>query len=78
MHYPPGTPIRVRWRDAWFEYEGATDSEDYLVETLGFYVSDNTNFIDVAAERLPDGNWRAVTHIPQVLVQEHESLVAEL
>jgi hypothetical protein len=61
-------PVKVVWRDAYFDFSrdgtGGDDREDYLVVTYGVLLSDGPTFFDVAAELLPDGDQRAVTHIP--------------
>ncbi len=59
--------LRVLWRDAWFDFDrsGADEvREDYIVETVGHLISDGPVFLSLAAEVLPDGDHRAVTHIP--------------
>ena len=65
--------VRVRWHDAWFDFEHAREGfrADYIVETVGFLVRESRTVISVAAERLPghDG-FRAVTHIERKTVQE--------
>jgi hypothetical protein len=67
-----GKPVMVEWRDAYFDFsrdgEGLSDRDDYRVTTYGELLSDGPLFFDVAAELLPDGDQRAVTHIPVELV----------
>lgn len=68
----------VRWHDAWFDF----DLEDrdhrrdgYLVTTVGFLIAEGPRFLSVAQELLPDGEgFRAVTHIPCVLIEERHEL----
>jgi hypothetical protein len=68
-------PVRVDWRDASFELEGSsTPPEEYLVETFGWIVAENTRFLTVASERLPDDGIRAVTYIPKVNVERIQDL----
>lgn len=58
-------PIRVLWRDAWFDFEETEERTDYLVETVGWIVGDSPKFLSIAQERLPNGDgFRAITHIP--------------
>ena len=70
--------VVVTWRDAWFAYQQAHEAdhrEDYLVRTAGFLIADDPAdaFVHVAAEVLPDGEgYRAVTHVPRVLVVDLE------
>jgi hypothetical protein len=64
-------PVCVEWRDASFTLEGsATPPEEFLVETYGWIVGENTLFYAVASERLPFDDVRAVSYIPKVMVQE--------
>ena len=69
--------VRVLWRDAHFDYEEADPHPDYLVVTLGFVVSSGPAFLSIAAERLPDGGHRAVTHIPLESVVEGPTELTE-
>lgn len=64
--------ILVRWHDAWFDVDHeAEQRDDYLVETVGFRIAVDDRYLHVAAERLPDGEgWRAITHIPVVVIDE--------
>jgi hypothetical protein len=63
--------VRVLWRDAYFEYEGDGEPHpDYLVVTLGHLIADGPTFVSVAAERLPDGTYRAITYVPRESVLE--------
>ena len=66
--------VLVTWHDAWFDFdqENAEDSRsDYLVQTVGFLVSDGPRFVSVAQEVLPDGEgFRAVTHIPASVIED--------
>lgn len=59
-----GALVRVQWRDAWFEFDGPEEKDDYLVHTVGFVVKDGPRFLHIASEMLPDDGWRAVTAIP--------------
>lgn len=63
---------RVRWRDAFFVLD-ETDQEDCIVETVGWVLQDGPTYITLAGEKLPDG-WRAITHVPAVLVQDVTTL----
>ena len=72
---PPEFPlVLVTWRDAWFDFDEPDPEEaraDYLVTTVGFLVRQGPRFVSVAQEVLPDGDgFRAVTHIPTVVVQK--------
>lgn len=64
--------VLVRWHDAWFDFEHGTGDwrEDYLVQTVGFLVRQDSRVISLAQELLPghDG-YRAVTHIPMGVVE---------
>lgn len=75
----PDPPIvAVSWTDAWFDTDLEATSAircDYLVTTVGFLIAENPRFISVAQELLPDGDgFRAVTHIPKVLIEEQHEL----
>jgi hypothetical protein len=69
--------ILVRWHDAWFDVDHeAEPREDYLVETVGYRIAADDRYLHVAAERLPDGEgWRAITHIPVVVIDEVVELI---
>lgn len=68
----------IRWQDSWFDFDlERTDcrSDDYLVTTVGFLIAEDPRFVSVAAELLPDGDgFRAVTHIPRMLIEERYEL----
>ena len=68
-----GKPCHVQWRDAYFDFDrnGGAESErdDFLVSTFGVVRSVGEKFLDLVSEQLPDGDERAITHIPVVLVQ---------
>jgi hypothetical protein len=71
---PPTPPlVIVTWRDAFFDFDKTTADEfraDYLVNTVGFLVSDGPTFVSLAQEVLPDDEgFRAVTHIPRAVVE---------
>jgi hypothetical protein len=71
---PPVPPlVMVTWRDAFFDFDKVTADEfrtDYMVNTVGFLVSDGPTFVSLAQEVLPDDEgYRAVTHIPRAVVQ---------
>jgi hypothetical protein len=67
--------LAVTWRDAWFDFDGNSERDDYLVRTVGFLVKDGPRFLSLAQEMLPDGDgFRAVTHIPVAVVEKREPL----
>jgi hypothetical protein len=71
---PPVPPlVMVTWRDAFFDFDKVTADEfrtDYLVNTVGFLVSDGPTFVSLAQEVLPDDEgYRAVTHIPRAVIE---------
>lgn len=68
--------VLVTWRDAHFEFESADAAPpiDWLVQTVGFLIGRGPVFCSVASERLPAGDWRAVTHIPADAVVEIRTL----
>jgi hypothetical protein len=71
---PPVPPlVMVTWRDAFFDFDKVTADEfrtEYLVNTVGFLVSDGPTFVSLAQEILPDDEgYRAVTHIPHAVVE---------
>lgn len=66
--------VRCHWRDAHFDFDDAGPPIDYIVETVGFLLADGPVFISIAAERLPDGSHRAVTHIPKECCIDLEAL----
>ncbi len=61
------------WHDAFFDFEEAHAADcrdDYLVQTVGYLVSEGPRFVAIAQELLPDGDgFRAVTHIPTAIVE---------
>jgi hypothetical protein len=62
--------VRVTWLDANFEFDSdGSAPEDYEVDTVGHFVSQGLRFLTLAGEILPDGSYRAVSHIPTVLVR---------
>jgi DNA-binding cell septation regulator SpoVG len=67
--------VRVDWVDALFELDGnGSPPDSFDVETYGWIVGQNQTFVTVAGERLPDGQYRALTHIPQILIQHIQDL----
>ena len=66
--------VLVTWRDAWFDFDEPDPQDarsDYLVNTAGYLVRRGPRFVSVAQEVLPDGDgFRAVTHIPVVVVEK--------
>lgn len=73
--------VLVTWRDAWFDFDAADPEDtrpDYLVHTVGFLVREGPRFVSIAQEILPDDDgFRAVTHIPVVVVEEMTPLRPE-
>ena len=71
--YAIGKPCHVQWRDAFFDFDrnGGAESErdDFLVSTYGVVRAVGERFTDIVSEQLPDGDERAITHVPTVLVQ---------
>jgi hypothetical protein len=68
-------PVRVDWVDALFELDGnGSPPDSFDVETYGWIVGQNQTFVTVAGERLPDGQYRAITHIPAVLIEHIQDL----
>jgi hypothetical protein len=69
----------VVWRDAYFDFDrngGAeSDRDDFLVKTYGELRMVGEKFIDLVSEALPDGDERAITHIPIVLVERAYALM---
>ena len=65
--------VLVIWRDAFFDFDQKSTEDfrsEYLVHTVGFLVADGPTFISLAQEVLPDDEgYRAVTHIPRVVVE---------
>ena len=68
-----GHPCHIVWRDAYFDFDRAgsagDDRDDYLVHTYGVVRAIGPKFVDIVGEELPDGDERAITHVPAVLVQ---------
>jgi hypothetical protein len=67
----------VTWTDAFFD-EGQITRDDfrseYVVRTVGFLVRDDADILSLAQELLPDGEYRAVSHIPRQLVRSCRQL----
>jgi hypothetical protein len=75
IHLSPGDLLAVTWRDAWFDFDGNSERDDYLVRTVGFLVKDGPKFLSLAQEVLPDGDgYRAVTHVPLVCIEHKQAL----
>ena len=69
-----GDLVRVEWQDAWVDHDESEvrDWKDAMpVSTLGYLLRDRP-VVSVAAERLPDGKYRCVTHIPRSIVEKVE------
>jgi hypothetical protein len=67
-----GTLVRVRWSDAWFEFEhdGDAFADVYKVDTVGIVVNVGSVYLSLASERLANGDgYRSVTHIPHRIVE---------
>jgi hypothetical protein len=78
MNAPNAPLVLVRWHDAWFDFD-LEDADcrrsDYLVTTVGFLVAEDPLYVSIAQELLPDGDgFRAVTHVPRVLIEEQHEL----
>jgi len=54
--------VAVTWTDAYQDDEAT--SHAFPVTTIGFVTERNAEWLSIAAEQVPDGGWRAVTHIP--------------
>ena len=70
-----GDIVAVSWLDAWCDDTASPETfrESYAVETIGILLRD-ADVVSVAAERIQDGDYRAVTHIPRSLVKSVEVL----
>ena len=63
--------VLVRWYDAWFDADVPEDGyrTDYLVQTVGWLVSQDETRTSIAAELLPDDEGvRAISHIPELSI----------
>lgn len=63
--------LTVEWRDAYFDFDNlhSKSRDDYIVNTVGFLISEGPMFLSLAQEILPEGDgYRAVTHIPWDIV----------
>jgi len=72
--------VKLTWRDAHFEFssdDAAAPPADHLVQTVGWVVAATPLFVSIAAEQLPDGTWRAVTHIPRAAIVQSCSLAED-
>lgn len=61
----------VVWTDAWFDHDESAPEDwtpNFVVTSIGFLVRDGAEVLSLAHEVLPDGQYRAVTHIPRSLV----------
>lgn len=65
--------VKVTWRDAYFDLD-QTDSHDYIVSTVGWLIDGDDRFLHIAAEKLPDGGWRAITNVPRECVIRQEGV----
>ena len=66
-----GAIVEVIWADAWFEVDGSDPPwrEEFLVRTYGILLRRGAKVLTVASESLPDGQHRAISHIPRALVR---------
>ncbi len=71
--------VLVRWVDAWFDHEGKPGDwrAEYEVSTVGWLVRDEGT-VSLAQETLPDGEFRAITHIPRSVVRDVVELIEEV
>ena len=65
----------VTWTDA--HMDDAPYARDFEVTTVGFVTERGSDHVSVAAEALPDGEWRCVTHIPREVVRKVVTLRAD-
>lgn len=77
----PPEVVECVWTDAW----GDTDQhspeiwrENFPVHSVGFLVRDEEAVVSLAAEILPDGDYRGVLHIPRQLMVSCRRLVKEV
>lgn len=67
--------VTVHWHDAWMDDSILDlDKNSYLVKTVGWLLRDDDIMVVVAAEKQPDGGYRAVTHIPRSIVKKVEPI----
>jgi hypothetical protein len=64
----------VTWRDAHFSINDDNDSEDFLMQTVG-WTSIDGRWLRIEGEHGPDGSARAVTRVPVENVVERQMLV---
>jgi hypothetical protein len=66
----------VVWYDAWFDFDPPGDGykDEFVVTTIGFLVRETDEVLSLAAERLPDEGFRAITHIPKACVRSRSVL----
>ena len=70
--------VLARWHDAWFDADVPGDGyrSDYLVQTVGWLVSQDETRTSIAAELLPDDEGvRAISHIPESSIVDVTDLV---
>ena len=70
--------VIIRWRDAYFDFDAhdtERSREDYIVTTVGHLIRQDSLFVTLAGEVLPDGDgYRALSHIPRAVIVEQRTL----
>lgn len=59
--------VKVYWKDAWFCLD-PEERDTYTVKTVGYLLENTQDWVVVAGEKMPEGKWRGLTHIPKEVV----------
>jgi hypothetical protein len=66
-----GKIVKASWKDAWYDHPQTKPSDwsdECAIVTYGRCVRDEDELISIAGEEVGDGEYRAVTHIPRLLI----------
>jgi len=66
--------VVVTWEDSYFDLDEPNMRSEYLMTTMGYLIEEGDRWVRIASESSPDG-YRAVTHIPRVVVREVRPLM---
>ncbi len=73
------TIVRILWEDAWSDPGYNTVDEvsregPYHIESIGFVLRNNKAGITTSRERMANGRYRTIQHIPRAMVRKVDVL----
>jgi hypothetical protein len=69
----------IAWSDAYFDFEAPDIQRDsYIVFTVGWVTEISGGYIHIAGEKLPDGGYRSMTHVPVSTIVSRTTLSEEV